>query len=88
MRFLLTYIIIIIGSKVSAQEQNWNWVFGDRAGVRFQNGNTPVPFLSNVATIESSSAVSDLVGNLLFYSGSTGNLPFNNIMVWNHFDGW
>lgn len=52
---------------VAAQGQNNNWVFGHGNGLRF-NTNPPAFVQTSNYSIESSAAVSDAAGNLLFYS--------------------
>lgn len=52
-----------------AQLEYCNWFFGFRAGINIgSNGNLTTVSTSSINSIESSSAISDQLGNLLFYS--------------------
>jgi gliding motility-associated-like protein len=59
--------LLIIPFILQAQGENNNWVFGQKMGIDF-NQNPPQLFESNIRTMETSSAVSDASGNLLFYT--------------------
>ncbi|MCW3122268.1 MAG: surface protein [Flavipsychrobacter sp.] len=88
MRSILTYttifrtLVLCIGillctGHLSAQyntNQNKNWVFGGGSGLSFTSGS-PVPFASAFNALEGGASVSDVSGNLLFYT--------NGNQVWN-----
>src|SRR6185295_17827309 len=57
------------GGEVFAQQQNYNWCFGDSAGIDFNNLGNPVAFQSAVNARGSCASVSDSLGNLLLYGG-------------------
>ena len=65
--FLIIYLLLSAFA-TRAQPQNNIWYFGQQAGLSF-SGSTPAA-LSNgaLATTEGSSCISDLQGNLLFYT--------------------
>ncbi len=46
---------------------NMVWAFGYHAGINFSTGS-PVPFSGPISILEGSAAVSDLSGNVLFYT--------------------
>ena len=52
------------------QFQNNNWYFGRNATMSFPNANSPVvgPTTSQLSTDEGSASISDIYGNLLFYT--------------------
>jgi hypothetical protein len=50
---------------------NYNWLFGENAGITFnpiQSGNTPTSITGSVITQEGVSSISNKEGNLLFYT--------------------
>ena len=58
---------------------NYNWLFGDYAGIRFnpiQSGGTPVVISGSMTSQEGVSSISDSEGNLLFYT--------NGVIVYNY----
>lgn len=73
---LFTALILLNIFFTRGQGQNYNWYFGNGAGVNFPAGSSPVsssPAL--LYTEEGCSSVSDANGNLLFYT--------NGVDVWN-----
>ena len=72
----LLYLLLI--SNINAQLQNSYWYFGDQAGLNFNDGTQPTTTLTNsmMATDGGSASVSDLAGNLLFYT--------NGINIWDN----
>ncbi len=86
MKYLINVFIIFWGSifvfriNALAQNENVNWHFGWKVGMDFRQ-LPPTESLSSITTMESSVAVSDAAGNLLFYT--TGNRVWdknNNLM--------
>ena len=75
---LSTTLFLVLISNVNAQLQNSNWYFGNQAGLNFNDGTQPPTVLTNnmMATDGGSASVSDLAGNLLFYT--------NGINIWNN----
>jgi len=74
--------MIIISGGASGQGRNATWCFGDSAGIQFASGGI-IGITSVLQSQEASASISDLNGNLLFYSGSIGG---NNIFHANIFD--
>lgn len=64
--FLLT-VIAITGYYSYSQNQGYNWVFGDSAGLNFETAE-PMSFYSTVSSLEACASVSDAMGSLLFYT--------------------
>nr|MBP9550277.1 T9SS type A sorting domain-containing protein [Chitinophagales bacterium] len=60
-----------------SQKENYNWVFGDSAGLNFSS-SVPEYFSSSIWSAEACSSISDSAGNLLFYT--------NGQKVWNRFN--
>ena len=59
---------------VSQNETN-NWYFGNNAGLNFNNGRLNIQTDGNMNTIAGCSSISDINGDLLFYT--------NGASVWN-----
>ena len=67
--------ILLISTGVFAQKEGNIWYFGNMAGLDF-NSEAPVALTDGVMnTVEGSSAISDAMGNLLFYT--------DGVKVWN-----
>lgn len=60
---------------LSAQRETANWYFGNNAGLDFNSGVPQVLTDGQIATTEGCSTVSDISGNVLFYT--------NGVEVWN-----
>ncbi len=74
-KYLYTFIFLLSSSYLFSQSQNNIWYFGDRAGLNF-NTNPPTVLNDGVFThAEGISSVSDINGDLLFFT--------NGISVWN-----
>jgi hypothetical protein len=61
---LLTFFLF---STAYSQHQNNNWYYGRNAGLNF-NTSPPSPIYSNLVSTEGTAAISDPLGNLLFYT--------------------
>lgn len=75
---ILTLIFFVLFFPASAQynkNENKKWVFGNGAAINFSSG-APIPFSSAITADEGCASVSDVAGNLLFYT--------NGKKVWNH----
>lgn len=72
MRFYIIYFLLfIITSSAYSQKEGANWYFGNKAGINFSSG-APVPLGNGkIQTLEGSATISDLNGNLLFYTDGT-----------------
>lgn len=69
---------------VLAQGESWNWYFGNKAGITFPAGNTPVALTnSQCGTAEGSASISDAAGNLLFYTDGTTVWNKNHLVMSN-----
>lgn len=66
---LLLLFLVSFGAVLQAQREAAHWYFGSNAGIRF-NPNGSVETLTDGAldTLEGCAAISDLFGNLLFYT--------------------
>lgn len=71
--FLLC-IICFLTLSTNAQQDN-NWYFGRMAGLNFSTGRPTAITNSSMNTMEGSSSISDMNGNILFYT--------DGITVWN-----
>ncbi|HRE37147.1 MAG TPA: PKD domain-containing protein [Chitinophagaceae bacterium] len=71
-KITIIILLLLCHHPVMLAQQNNNWYFGAKAGLSFNNvTNQPLPFaLTNGAMIsdESSTAISDSTGKLLFYT--------------------
>lgn len=63
-----------------AQGENNQWCFGQKLGLNF-NTTPPSFFMTNMGSAEGSAAVSDLAGNLLFYSSGGNNWDRNGNLM-------
>ena len=65
---LLCLLVFIINETLYSQNEGNNWYFGNKAGLSF-NTDPPTPLTNGqLSTGEGCAAVSDLNGNLLFYT--------------------
>ena len=77
------YIVLFLFSllSVQAQMQTAHWYFGANAGVDFSSGSSVAVTNGALVTAEGSTAISDELGNLLFYTdGSTVYTKNHTIM--------
>jgi len=76
MKKILTYLFSLVFLISYSQEEASNWYFGNNAGIKF-NTDGSVTSLSNgqLATDEGCATISDVNGDLLFYT--------DGITVWN-----
>lgn len=66
----------LISSSLYSQGESYNWYFGDHVGVNFSTG-VPVPIEdSEMLAHEGCASISDVYGNLLFYT--------NGLSIWNY----
>lgn len=72
-KLLLTFKLICLFA-VSFSQRGNNWQFGGFAGLDFNSG-TPVPINSQMYQLEGSASISDMNGQLLFYS--------DGVKIWN-----
>lgn len=74
-KFILIFFLTFGTTLLIAQEQTSNWFFGQNAGLSFTSG-IPIPLLEgSLNTMEGSTSISSLTGELLFYT--------DGMSVWN-----
>ncbi|WP_051238793.1 T9SS type B sorting domain-containing protein [Gaetbulibacter saemankumensis] len=67
-KYLIILNVLLISGVIAAQKESANWYFGNFAGLNFNSG-TPTPLLDGqLVTKEGSATISDVNGNLLFYT--------------------
>lgn len=82
------YILVVVGMSgfpLFAQnpeiKRTWHWYWGHKGGMDFSNGNMAYDTSSNAGIAEANAVISDLNGNLLFYSdGDTIWNRYHNVM--------
>ena len=67
-KIAIIFLLFLSSVNCFAQNQNFNWCFGDSAGVDFNNLGSPQPFGSGMNSRGSCASISDSSGNLLFYA--------------------
>lgn len=67
MKYIISFLILIITDCLVAQHHSSLWFFGNNAGLDFTT-NPPTPLTSPLQTLEGTSSISDKDGNLLFYT--------------------
>ena len=74
--FLLSLFTLIISAQINSETKRANhWYFGQGAGIDWSSGNPIAVTNGQTNTYEGASSISDLNGNLLFYSD--GNTIWN-----------
>ncbi len=71
----LSLLLFGASMHLQAQKETWNWYFGANAGVTFASGSPVALTNGMINTIEGVASISDVNGNLLFYT--------DGITVWN-----
>lgn len=85
MKITLLYLIIFLSPvAVFAQQQNFNWCFGDSSGIDFNILTNPQSFNSGLRTRGSCASISDSSGNLLMYAFTRATVPGNTTKVFNN----
>jgi hypothetical protein len=85
LRIFLNLVIVFSFIPCIAQQEGNTWVFGDSAGIIFNNSNA-TPLLGTIlSSYEGSSSISDINGNLLFYSGYNMAYGLDSLTVINKF---
>src|SRR6187399_2322300 len=74
----VTSILLFFIISLPAQNQTNNWFFGDSAGITFNTSPPSLIFGSGLNTAEGSASISDINGNLLFYSDGVSVWDRNN----------
>lgn len=83
MKNLIYFLFLFLASlNATAQGEANNWYFGDGAGIRFLNNGSVVPLDgSAMETNEGCSTISDVNGNLLFYTDGRNVWDRNHIKM-------
>lgn len=63
----IIFLLFQVALNCPAQNKNNVWIFGDSAGIDFNNINNPVPVFSGMDGRGSCASISDSAGSLLFY---------------------
>lgn len=81
MKKIILFFFCLISISLTAQKETAYWHFGENAGLHFtENGVTSISN-SSIETSEGSASISDLNGNLLFYTDGTRVFDrTNNVM--------
>ena len=66
-RGILLFFLVTLGIAGSAQKEYYNWYFGGHCSITFNNG-TPQPLPEGNNYGLAGAAISDSMGNLLFYT--------------------
>lgn len=74
-KFFIILVITFHSNKSSSQNQTDNWYFGTKAGLNFSTCTPTVLTNGQLSTLEGVATISDVNGNLLFYT--------DGIKVWN-----
>jgi len=88
-KFSYCILFVLLFYPAHPQKQDYIWVFGDSAGINFNNLVSPAPFTSVLQSAgdENYSSISDKNGNLLFYltgmEGPASSFTFNHSKVFN-----
>ncbi len=81
---VLFFVLVISEIPGMSQDKNSVWIFGDSAGIDFNNINNPLPITSSMRGRGSCVSISDSIGNLILYSftvessGAWSTHVFNN----------
>jgi gliding motility-associated-like protein len=69
------FCLVFFSTLSFSQKEDFNWCFGNSAGISFNNGSTTA-FSNSVSNCaDNSSTISDSLGNILFYT--------NGLTIWN-----
>jgi hypothetical protein len=80
MRLIKYFLLLLLFEQLHAQNQNLIWVFGDSAGIDFNNMNMPVPIFTGMDGRGSCVSFCDSAGQLKSYGftiANSGNLTTN-----------
>jgi hypothetical protein len=83
LRIFLNLVIVFSFIPCIAQQEDNTWVFGDSAAIKFTNGNPAAISGTVLYSMEGSSSISDINGNLLFYAGINYLMGVYEIVVVN-----
>lgn len=83
MKLKFLFLIIVLPLLSNAQKETAYWHFGERAGIHFINGTIQSLPNSLIETSEGAASISDINGNLLFYTDGTRVFDRNNNVMQN-----
>lgn len=66
--FFLLFFFFLLLSSVYAQKQTYNWYFGKKVGLNFNQNPPQVLYNGGVNAVEGTASISDANGQLLFYT--------------------
>ena len=78
--FLYIFLLFSINFLV-AQKEATHWFFGENAGVDFSSGSPVADTAGSLNTIEGCATISDVAGNLLFYTDGTTVWNRNHLIM-------
>lgn len=82
MKKIALLLLLFFTLTVLAQKEADNWVFGISAGIHFEdNGNVSILSGTAIQTNEGCSSISDINGNLLFYTDGRNVWDRNNVLM-------
>jgi gliding motility-associated-like protein len=83
MRYFWLTILLVLSNFIAAQNETNIWYFGQNAGLDFNSGNPVVLLDGQLDTDEGCSAISDTLGNLLFYTDGVTVYNRNHVVMVN-----
>ncbi|MNK06536.1 Microbial collagenase precursor [compost metagenome] len=82
MKKIALLLLLLSTINALAQKEADNWVFGISAGIHFEdNGNVSILSGTAIQTNEGCSSISDINGNLLFYTDGRNVWDRNNVLM-------
>ncbi len=79
--YLLCIILLFFFNSLSAQKEATHWFFGENAGLDFSSGSPVADTNGSLNTLEGCTTISDVTGNLLFYTDGTTVWNKNHIIM-------
>ncbi|HOZ87931.1 MAG TPA: hypothetical protein PL029_09240, partial [Bacteroidia bacterium] len=80
---VILLVLLAINLSNAQSSRAAHWYFGIQAGLNFMSGTAVADTTSQIASIEGSAAMSDSIGNLLFYAGGDKVWNKNGILMAN-----
>lgn len=80
---LFILLCLLFSIKIIGQNETNNWYFGNKAGLSFHNGTTTVLTNGAMNTPAGCSAISDVNGELLFYTNGESVWNKNHVLMTN-----
>ncbi len=84
-KIILLFVLLfsLITFHCIAQQQSWNWYFGTGAAINFSSGNPVAVTGCGMNQAEGCATISDVGGNLLFYTDGVTVWNANNVVMAN-----